>query len=262
MADSDPAFVIPEEIGTVTKIVPKTSGQTDSLVSDTQEKQEMESDKEGSDADNSVASAPPPPTQCGHVKRSLDPHSLCDACKRKHNLVLCYDNSRCDQCRYMDVRSFEVLMAERKKTAARYIKKNSPKKQELASRSSPRKPPGIHSTAQSYCDADYEDYEEPLVPTKKQSKTTAKAMGSVASSMNVDPEKLKNFLADPDVIASLTGEISFNPDGSLITYDEADNEVTQDGVTFVRQIRADPYPESGGHALLRDFGHTQTSVST
>jgi len=171
----------------------------------------------GADAGSDLA----PPDSCNHKKKGLDPHSLCEACKRKHGILLCAVDSRCDECDRMDENSFLVLMAERNKNVVRQLKKNASPKAKKASMQSPET---RRSTRQSPArpDASYlidDDFAATKSPAKgvKKSKKKASTVSSFASSLNVDPERLQAFLADPTVMASLQGSESFSPYNSGAT---------------------------------------------
>ena len=77
-----------------------------------------------------LLSVPPPkpkpvPTTCEHPKRGLDPHMLCEACRRRHHVDLCVMGVRCHECRFMDDSSFQVFLNERETNRLRNEKKKS-----------------------------------------------------------------------------------------------------------------------------------------
>ena len=187
----------------------------------------------GIDAGSDLA----PPDSCNHKKKGLDPHSLCEACKRKHGILLCAVDSRCDECDRMDENSFLVLMSERNKNVVRQLKKNASPKTKKASMQSPET---RRSTRQSPArpDASYlidDDFAATKSPLKgaKKLKKKASAVSSFASTLNVNPERLQAFLADPNIIASLQGSDSFNPYHSGATQ----------AVSYEDQLALDPTGE-------------------
>ena len=67
----------------------------------------------------------PVPTNCEHPKRGLDPHLLCEACRRRHHVNLCVMDARCSECRFMDDSSFQVFLNERETNRLRNEKKKA-----------------------------------------------------------------------------------------------------------------------------------------
>ena len=68
------------------------------------------------------------PAPCGHNKRKLDPHSVCETCKRSRGVTLCDAVTRCGECVHLSPELFELFLESRAVNVKRNEKKNSPRK--------------------------------------------------------------------------------------------------------------------------------------
>lgn len=186
------------------------------------------------------------PERCEHRKRALDPHSLCEHCKRSYNVEFCTSDKRCDQCDKLDLSVFELFIKGRETNLKRnQKKKDSPRKPKVTLQRDVRKSPRDHVS--HYSDENVDTFEE-VVP---EDESESSALLSLAHSMNVNPANLQALLSQQSVQRLLvkpqpTGMHTFPleaDDRSLSMHQAAQKDAYDEFPGY------DPYTDSDGNPI-------------